>query len=246
MTDACPPTISIQNLHLSFQNRDIFSNLCTQFLGGKFNILLGSSGVGKSSLLKMIAGLIPISQGKITWDNTLPLPRQISYMGQQDLLMPWATILHNVTLGSKLRAVKPDKNRAKQIIQQVGLVDVVHQYPSQLSGGMRQRVALARTLYENRPVVLMDEPFSALDSVTRTKMQDYTVKLLQGKTVILITHDPFEACRIGEHIQILAGKPVQIYTIPPIDGTIPRHPNDPIVQQTQADLLTLLIQKSSS
>lgn len=238
------PTIYIQNLTLIYQNKPIFSELNTCFPGGKFSILLGASGVGKSSLLKMLAGLLPITQGKIISDHPQILTHQISYMAQQDLLMPWATILNNVMLGSKLRKEKADKNRAQDILKQVGLSEVYNQYPAQLSGGMRQRAALARTLYEDRPIILMDEPFSALDSVTRAKMQDYTAKLLKGKTVILITHDPFEACRLGEHIQVLAGNPVQIYDIPSIQGTIPRHPEDLHVQQAQADLLTLLIEKS--
>lgn len=239
------PTIHVQDLTLIYQNQPIFSALNTSFPGGKFSILLGTSGVGKSSLLKMIAGLLPITQGKITSDYPQALTHQISYMGQQDLLMPWATILKNVMLGSKLRHEKADKNRAQHILGQVGLSNVSNQYPAQLSGGMRQRAALARTLYENRPIILMDEPFSALDSVTRAKMQEYTAELLQGKTVVLITHDPFEACRLGEQIQVLAGNPVQIYDIPPIQGNIPRHPEDLHVQQAQANLLNLMIEKSA-
>ncbi|EHD14540.1 ABC transporter ATP-binding protein [Commensalibacter intestini A911] len=209
-----------------------------------FNILLGTSGVGKSSLLKMIAGLLPITQGEITSDHSEALSSQISYMAQQDLLMPWTTILQNVMIGSKLRKEKKEKTRALHILKQVGLDGAANQFPFQLSGGMRQRAALARTLYENRPVILMDEPFSALDSVTRSKMQEYTADLLKGKTVILITHDPFEACRLGENIQVLAGNPVQIYDIPPIEGTIPRHPEALNLQQAQAHLLNLLIEKN--
>lgn len=239
------PTIYIQNLTLLYQNKPVFTELNTSFPGGKFSILLGASGVGKSSLLKMIAGLLPITNGTITSDSPNALTHQISYMAQQDLLMPWATILQNVMLGSKLRKEKLDKSRAKHILEQMGLNHVIHHYPAQLSGGMRQRVALARTLYENRSVVLMDEPFSALDSVTRTKMQNYTAQLLTGKTVILITHDPFEACRLGEQIQVLAGNPVKIYNIAPIQGDIPRHPEDLNVQQAQANLLNLMIEKSS-
>ncbi|EUK18436.1 ABC transporter ATP-binding protein [Commensalibacter papalotli (ex Servin-Garciduenas et al. 2014)] len=239
------PTIHIQDLTLNYQNKPIFSELSTCFPGGKFSILLGASGVGKSSLLKMIAGLLPITQGQIISDHPETMTHQISYMAQQDLLMPWATVLKNVMLGSKLRKEKADKNRAQDILKQVGLSQVYNQYPAQLSGGMRQRAALARTLYEDRSIILMDEPFSALDSVTRAKMQDYTAKLLKGKTVILITHDPFEACRLGEHIQVLAGNPVQIYDIPSIQGAIPRHPEDLHVQQAQANLLTLLIEKST-
>ncbi|CAI3925081.1 ABC transporter ATP-binding protein [Commensalibacter communis] len=239
------PPIYIHDLTLNYQNKPVFSKLNTTFQGGVFNILLGASGVGKSSLLKMIAGLLPISEGQITCEPPASLTSQISYMAQQDLLMPWATVIQNVMLGSKLRKEKQDKSKALHILEQVGLSNVVHQYSSQLSGGMRQRAALARTLYEDRPIILMDEPFSALDSVSRSKMQDYTAQLLHGKTVILITHDPFEACRLGENIQILVGNPAQIHHIPSIQGSIPRHPDDIHVQQAQANLLNLLIEKSA-
>ncbi|CAI3929737.1 ABC-type nitrate/sulfonate/bicarbonate transport system [Commensalibacter communis] len=239
------PSIYIHDLTLNYQNKPVFSKLNTTFQGGVFNILLGASGVGKSSLLKMIAGLLPISEGQITCEPTASLTSLISYMAQQDLLMPWATVIQNVMLGSKLRKEKQDKSKALHILEQVGLSNVVHQYPSQLSGGMRQRAALARTLYEDRPIILMDEPFSALDSVSRSKMQDYTAQLLHEKTVILITHDPFEACRLGENIQILVGHPAQIHLIPSIQGSIPRHPDDIHVQQAQANLLNLLIEKSA-
>ncbi|CAK7192909.1 Aliphatic sulfonates import ATP-binding protein SsuB [Commensalibacter sp. Nvir] len=239
-------SIVIQNVSFTYDNKPIFSNLCTHFKGGLFNILLGTSGVGKSSLLKMIAGLLPISNGAIKCDHPDPLKKIISYMGQQDLLMPWLTIYKNVTFGDKLRGVVKDKKRAAHILEQVGLTSALHQYPHQLSGGMRQRVALARTLYEDRPIVLMDEPFSALDSVTRTKIQNYTAQLLKNKTVILITHDPFEACRIGETIQILAGQPAQLIPVCPIDEPIPRSPQSPKVQQAHSDLLSILIQHSNA
>lgn len=238
------PDILIQDITLTYNQKMIFSNLSTVFPGGKFSIILGTSGIGKSSLLKMIAGLQPHNTGSIQANDHIPLPKRIAYMGQQDFLMPWTTILNNVMLGSTLRGESHDKDRALHILEQVGLAENAKAYPGQLSGGMRQRAALARTLYENRPVILMDEPFSALDSLTRTRMQTYTAELLKGKTVILITHDPFEACRLGEHIQIMAGHPARLYPVPAVEGPIPHPLTSLALQKAQAHLLTLLLEKT--
>lgn len=240
-----PPAIHIENLTLTYAGKTVFSNLNTTFPAGKFSVLLGTSGVGKSSLLKIIAGLQAIHQGTVTPNDHLPLSHRISYMGQQDCLLPWAKIRENVMIGSRLRGETPDKDRAMHILQQVGLTEYYQALPKQLSGGMRQRVALARTLYENRPVILMDEPFSALDSLTRNRMQDYTAELLQGKTIILITHDPFEACRLGEHIQILSGNPATLLSFPAVTGKIPHALDDMNLQKAQAQLMHILMKQTT-
>ncbi len=245
MSNLPPPSILVQNVSLIYNHRLIFSKLNTFFPSGKINIILGASGIGKSSLLKMIAGLQPCHQGIIQANDHHPLLNRISYMGQQDFLMPWARIIQNIMLGNKLRGETPEPQRALHILEQVGLSHVAKAYPSELSGGMRQRIALARTLYENRPIVLMDEPFSALDSVTRTNMQTYTANLLKGKTVILITHDPFEACRLGEQIQIMTGYPASLYNAPIVKGTIPHPLTSLSLQKAQAHLLSLLMEKTS-
>lgn len=124
-------------------------------------------------------------------------------MAQQDLLLPWLDVTGNVMLGARLRGDKPDSRRAQELIQKVGLSADVSKRPAQLSGGMRQRVALARTLMEERRVVLLDEPFSALDARTRAEMQELSAELLSGRTVLLVTHDPGEAARLAHAIFLM-------------------------------------------
>jgi putative hydroxymethylpyrimidine transport system ATP-binding protein len=122
----------------------------------------------------------------------------------------------------------------------VGLTDAASARPDALSGGMRQRAALARTLMEDRPVVLMDEPFSGLDALTRLRLQALAAELLAGRTVLLVTHDPLEALRLGEHILIMNGRPATLSVLPDLPGIPPRDPGDPAVQDAYRAILRLL------
>lgn len=177
---------------------------------GKWTSLLGRSGCGKTTLLRYLAGLL---EGKVEWHGTVSLSGavnldgQIAYMAQQDLLLPWLNVVDNVMLSRNFGAMNVERDKAIQLLKQVGLEDHHNMMPTQLSGGMRQRVALARTLMQDKPVVLMDEPFSALDAVTRHKLQTLAAKLLKGKTVVLITHDPQEALRLSDALYLLQGQP---------------------------------------
>jgi len=243
LSDAPPsgcPGIIIENLTLRFGARPIFENLSLEITGGQFVALLGTSGVGKSSLLKILAGLSKPSAGTVRASDGGPMKGRIAYMGQQDLLYPWLRVIENVMLGNRLRGQKPDPDRAMHILERVGLADRARALPMELSGGMRQRSALARTLYEDRPIVLMDEPFSALDTFTRAKVQDLAAEMLQGRTALLITHDPLEACRLGHHLVVLSGHPATLG--PPIfvPGQIPRAPDDPDLLRTQGHLMRVL------
>jgi len=218
----------------------IFAQLALDVPAGGWTCLLGPSGVGKSTILKLFSGLETgvAFTGTLGADDGAPLAGRIALMAQDDLLMPWLSVLGNVTLGGRLRAEAPDHARASAVLEQVGLAGMGTRKPAELSGGQRQRVALARTLMENRPIVLLDEPFSALDARTRAQMQELTARLLQGRTVLLVTHDPAEAARLGQKIVILSEDGLR--DIPPPSGTVPRPVNDPDLLAAQARLLTLL------
>ncbi len=234
------PSLYIRNLALHYGGQVIFENLDLTIAGGQLVALLGPSGVGKTSLLRIIAGLEPPITGSVSASDGAPLAGRIAYMAQQDLLVPWARVIDNVMLGAKLRRVKTEPDRALHLLERVGLAERAHTLPAELSGGMRQRVAIARTLYEQRPIVLMDEPFSALDAITRSKIQDLAAELLAGCTTLLITHDPFEACRISHHLVVLAGTPARLGAPIAVPGTPPRAPDNLALLQAQAELFRML------
>jgi putative hydroxymethylpyrimidine transport system ATP-binding protein len=205
--------------------------LTLDFPGGLTTCLLGRSGVGKTSLLRWLAGLLP---------GTRPVGR-VAYMAQQDLLLPWLSVLDNVLLGYRLRedaaAVRRAGLRARELLGDVGLGGRLADLPAALSGGMRQRAALARTLCEDRPIVLMDEPFAHLDAVTRFELQDLSARLLAGRTAVLVTHDPLEALRVGHQVRVLSGPPLRAGPVLKPPGSLPRNPADPVLLALQARLI---------
>ena len=222
------------------QATGLFPALSLPLHAGEWTCLLGPSGVGKTTLLRLIADL-PAHvdfNGEITAEDNQPLPGRIAYMAQSALLLPWATVLENVTLGAKLRGQSTDRDRAVNLLTRVGLADHAHKKPGALSGGQRQRVALVRTLMEDRPIVLLDEPFSALDAKTRAEMQDLAMELLAGRTVLLVTHDPSEAARVGHAIHVMSSSGLQ--TVPPASAPAPRAVDDPETLMATGALYTIL------
>ena len=174
---------------------------------GRWTCLLGASGVGKSTVLRLIAGL-PTGAAFDGTRHRLRRPRRSTAASptwrRRDLLFPWLDVLGNVVLGARLRGERPDtRPRPRARSTRVGLGARADRRPRTLSGGERQRVALARTLMEDRPVILLDEPFSALDASTRAEMQELAAGLLAGRTVLLVTHDPAEAARLGHAILLM-------------------------------------------
>ena len=148
--------------------------------------------------------------------------------GAERSALPRLSVRDNVALGARLRGEKVDRARVAALLEQVELSSCADARPATLSGGMRQRAALARTLYEDRPIVLMDEPFSALDTLTRTRIQTTAATLLAGRTVVLITHDPQEACRLSHRLLVLSAADGDIDDSHHLAGTPPRAPDAPI------------------
>ena len=196
-------------------NKDkLFSNLKLNIKFNKWTIIIGQSGAGKSTLLKIIANLnIPDTFTNNIYKNT-NIDLSFSWMAQNDLLLPWLNVIENVTLGQKLRREKINLNKANILLQKVGLINVANHLPSTLSGGMRQRVALARTLMEDNDIILMDEPFSALDTITRSKIQKLTWSLLKDKTVIMVTHEPLEALLLSDNLYYIHNKKLKPIKLP--------------------------------
>jgi putative hydroxymethylpyrimidine transport system ATP-binding protein len=198
------PGVTLQG-NFNHKSHRLFTNLNLRIAPSAWTCLLGPSGVGKSTLLRLFAGLNTggTFSGSIQTDDAKPMNGRIAYMAQSDLLAPWLNIYDNVLLGARLRGDAPDHGRANDLISRIGLKEHSSKRPAALSGGMRQRVALARALMENRPFILLDEPFAALDAKTRSEMQELAFEMLKGRTVLLVTHDPSEAARLGHYILIM-------------------------------------------
>ncbi len=232
--------VVVESLGLAFGGQSLFDGLSTRFPAGEISCLLGPSGVGKSTLLRVIAGLEAPAAGKVSAGGAGSLAGLCAYMDQSDLLLPWLSARDNVLLGARLRGEPVDGVRAEALLHLVGLAGHAHKRPGALSGGMRQRVALARTLMEDRPIVLMDEPFSAVDALTRFRLQALACDLLKGRTVIVVTHDPQEALRLGQRLYVLSGAPVQLAEVEAPAGDPPRAPASGDLPQRHQELLQRL------
>ena len=195
---------------------------------GRFVSLIGPSGCGKSTIFTIVAGLQLPTTGNvlIDGDNATGTIGRVAYMLQKDLLLPWRTVVDNVALGMEIRGVpmKEARERALPLLQRYGLGGFEHSHPSALSGGMRQRAALLRTLLIDTDVVLLDEPFGALDAQTKAQMQEWLLQLFEdfGRTVIFVTHDVEEAVFLSDDIYVMASRPGRVVDIMPVDLPRPR------------------------
>lgn len=230
------PAIAIRGT-LYTGDTPLIADLDLSLPAARWSVLLGPSGVGKTSLLRLIAGLPCAAHltGQIAVSDSMPIAPRVAMMAQDDQLLPWASALDNVTIGARLRGEVAQKARATELLAEVGLAELADRKPAQMSAGQRQRVALARTLYEDRDIILLDEPFSALDAMTRQTVQDLAVNLLARRTVILITHDPAEAIRLADAAWMLAPSRVTPCDLP--RSAIPRLAAAPETLAAQAALL---------
>lgn len=194
----------------------VIDNLSLQVNQGEFVSLVGPSGCGKTTLLSIIAGLLTPTAGEVSVKGRLVEgpSSQVGYMLQQDYLFPWRTILDNALIGLELTGRLDDRSRirTRELLADMGLAGTENQYPSELSGGMRQRVALVRTLATDPGILLLDEPFSALDYQTKLQLEDMVSDILKdsGKTAVLVTHDLSEAIAVSDRIIVLDRNPGRI------------------------------------
>jgi len=232
------PGIRLRGVGVRYGGDTVLASLNMDLPGGRWTCLLGASGGGKTTLVRRIAGLThgAALSGGIDADDNAALGGRIAYMAQSHMLLPWLSVEDNVALGSRLRGEAVQRNRVDALLGGVGLAGERNKLPRTLSGGMGQRVALARTLYENRALNLLDEPFSKLDAITRHRIQNLALQLLRGKTVLLVTHDPLEAIRLGHRLYVMAGRPARVRELQ-LPGLPPRDLGDAGVAKLSQQLL---------
>ncbi|HVY21343.1 MAG TPA: ABC transporter ATP-binding protein [Bauldia sp.] len=241
-TDAGPPAgshksgrtlVSLRGVSKRFSNGTLaLQNMSLDIAEGQFVSLLGPSGCGKSTVLRIIAGLGDTSSGTVEWpgassyDVTGKAEREIGFVFQEPTLMPWATVANNVWLPLRLHGVSKKAARAQvmEALQMVGLEKFADSYPRELSGGMKMRVSIARALITRPKLLLMDEPFAALDEITRFKLNNDLLHLWEtfGWTVIFVTHSVFESVYLSERIVVMAPRPGRVFKDLAIDAPYPR------------------------
>lgn len=197
--------ISLINIDKSFEHQEILKDISMQISKGEFVSILGPSGCGKSTLFNIITGLVSPDKGNVL------VTGDIGYMQQKDLLLPWKTIIENVVLPLDIRGEnkKSSREKANKYITMMGLEGYEEKYPYQLSGGMKQRASFLRTFLSSEEIMLLDEPFGALDSITRGNMQKWLLEIKNtlNNTILFITHDIEEAILLSDRIYVMGSKP---------------------------------------
>ncbi|WP_025516119.1 ABC transporter ATP-binding protein [Bordetella trematum] len=229
--------LTLSGVSQHFGAREVLRGIDLQLAPGEIVALLGASGCGKSTLLNLVAGLRPLQQGRITLQ---PAGARLGYLFQEDRLLPWLSVLDNAALGLEPlglgRAAR--RERARQALALVGLADFALAWPHMLSGGMRSRAALARSLVTDPALLLMDEPFSKLDPNTRNQMHAelLAIQARRGTTILMVTHDVEEAVVLADKVVLLAPRPGRIAHTRTLDLPRPRLPTDPSVTETTRQL----------
>jgi NitT/TauT family transport system ATP-binding protein len=228
-----PPLVSLRGISKTFSNGTVaLQNMSLDIGQGEFVSLLGPSGCGKSTVLRIIAGLGETTSGSVEWPSATSYDaeghpqREIGFVFQEPTLMPWATVFNNVWLPLRLHHMsKADaRGQVMEALQMVGLEKFADSYPRELSGGMKMRVSIARALITKPKLLLMDEPFAALDEITRFKLNNDLLNLWQtfGWTVIFVTHSVFESVYLSSRIVVMAARPGRVVQDIAIDAPYPR------------------------
>ena len=242
------PIIAFRDVEVALGGDRIYDRLNFNIRAGEFVCILGPSGCGKSTSLRVIGGLLDTTGGEVAVAGRSPHEAwsDIAFVFQSPRLVPWRTALGNVLLGSELRSGSGERAsravRAKELLALVGLARDAHKYPAMLSGGERQRVAIARALAVDPQIILMDEPFSALDPNTRQRLRTEMERVWQttGKTVVFVTHDIDEALQLADRIIVLSSKPTRVMEVLTVDAPRPRSPARDDLAEQRRRLMGLL------
>lgn len=236
-----PHKLELRNVGKTFHGDGVvvraLEDLSLRVEEGQFVTLIGPSGSGKSTLFNLIVGLLEPDKGEICINGQVCEDRtgMVGYMPQRDLLLPWRSVIDNVTLALEIQGVRREnaRARARELLPLFGLDQFEEAYPFTLSGGMRQRAALLRTFLTGRDLLLLDEPFGALDALTRRELQDWLLSVWSqfGQTILFITHDVEEALYLGDRVVVLSSRPGTIREV--MDVSLPRPRRQGIVAQPE-------------
>ncbi|GAB2836594.1 ABC transporter ATP-binding protein [Actinocorallia aurea] len=244
--------LEIRGLNRSFDGVPVLKDLSLDVAEGEFVSILGPSGSGKSTTFFVLTGALAPTSGEVRVDGAQlsERPGRFAYMPQKDALLPWRKVLDNLTLGLEVAGMRRKEARRKvePLLETFGLAGYEHSHPAQLSGGMRQRAALLRTVVQDREVLLLDEPFGALDALTRARMQQWLEKVRQeyGWTVLLITHDVREAVFLSDRVYVFSPRPATVVSCVEVDLPRPRTAlayADPAFSRIEGDLLKTLLEE---
>jgi len=223
-----PAIVSLRHVGKTFESGTVaLDDFNLDIRGGEFVSLLGPSGCGKSTALRIVAGLSAASEGTVEWPGAAAAgPGRIGFVFQEPTLMPWADVAANVRLPLKLSYADAARSRAavRQALDRVGLADFANAFPRELSGGMRMRTSIARALVTEPELLLMDEPFAALDEITRFKLNNDLLSVWQElrRTVIFVTHSVFESVYLSQRIVVMTPRPGRVFAEIAIPAPYPR------------------------
>ncbi|GAA3640270.1 ABC transporter ATP-binding protein [Kineosporia mesophila] len=243
------PALSIKDLDVTLGGLPVVRGLDLHARAGEFVSILGPSGSGKSTTFGVLTGEVSADRGdvRITGDALHGGRSRVAYMPQRDALLPWRTVLNNLTLGLEVRGTKraAAREKVRPLLEPFGLEGFENRYPAQLSGGMRQRAALLRTVAQEQPLLLLDEPFGALDALTRSQMQGWLENMWEKYrwTVVLITHDVREALFLSDRVYVFSPRPARVAAEIVVDFPRPRTQAlfaDPRFAALEAELLQQL------